>query len=73
MFKKKNSREKLGLEGGVTGITDDEGSEYGSDSSSRSGDSDGSSSGTNELGGGVNVPVGHRDRQRAKLRFRMES
>merc|ERR1712226_1514573 len=54
--------EELRLEGWVSGISDDEGSEHGSDSGSRSGDSDSSSSGTDELGSGVDIPVadGHR-------------
>ena len=65
-------REKLGLEGGVAGVSDDEGAEHSSDSSARSGDSDGSSSGTNELGGGVNVPVSDGDRQRAEGCFNFE-
>ena len=40
------------------GITDDEGTEDGSDTGSRSGNSDGGGSGSDELGGGVNVLVG---------------
>ena len=48
-------REELGLERWVSGVTDDEGTEHRSDTGSRSSDSDGSSSGTNELGGGINI------------------
>ena len=48
-------REKLLLEAGVPGVADDEGSENGADTSSRAGNSDGGGSGSNELGGGVNI------------------
>lgn len=51
--------EELLLEGGVPGVADDEGSEDGSDSGSGAGDADGGGSGADELGGGVNVLLGH--------------
>merc|ERR1719460_866316 len=50
--------EQLLLQAGVPGISDDEGTEDGSDTGSRSGNSDGGGSGSDELGGGVNVLVG---------------
>ena len=46
---------KLLFEGGVASITDDQASENWTNSGSWSGDSDGGSSGTDELGGAVNV------------------
>lgn len=50
--------EELLLERGVAGITDDEGAEHGSNSSSGAGDSDCGSSSSDELGSGVNVLLG---------------
>jgi len=50
--------EELLLQGGVAGITDDEGAENRANSSSGSGDSDCGSSGSDELGSGVNVLLG---------------
>ena len=52
--------EKLLLEGGVSGITDDQGAEHGSNTSSGSSDTDGGGSSSDELGGGVNVCPGSR-------------
>jgi len=51
--------EQLLLQRWVPGVADDQGTEHGSDSSSRSGDTDGGGTGTDELGGGVNVLPGH--------------
>merc|ERR1719414_1571612 len=50
--------EKLLLQGGVPGITNDKRSKDRSNTSSGSSDSNSCGSGSNELGGGVNVPVG---------------
>ena len=47
--------EQLTLERGVTGVADDQGAEHVSDTSSRSSDTDCGGSGTDVLGGRVNV------------------
>ena len=59
-------REELSLERWVSGVSDDEGAEYCSDSSSRSGDADGSGSGADEFGGGVNISSLGGDGERSK-------
>ena len=48
-------REELSLEGWVSGVTDDEGAEHSSDTSSGSSNTDGGGTSTDELGGGVNI------------------
>ncbi len=50
--------EQLLLEGGVAGVTDDQGAEDGTDSGSGSSHADGGGTGADELGGGVNVLLG---------------
>merc|ERR1711997_525018 len=65
---KNGIREKLLLEGRISGITNDQRAEHGSNSSSRSGNTDGGSSGTDELSGRVNVCSGSRGRQRSLAR-----
>ena len=57
---------ELLLEGGVTGVSDDEGAENCSDSSSRSGDANGSGTSTDEFGGGVNISSLGGDGERSK-------
>merc|ERR1719381_107048 len=52
--------EQLLLKGGVPGITNDERSENGANSSSRTSDTNCSSTGADELGSGVNVGLGCR-------------
>merc|ERR1719354_273117 len=59
--------EKLLLEGGVSGITNDQGTEHGSNTSSGSSDTDGGSSSTDKLGGGVNVCPGGGGRDESGL------
>ena len=51
-------REELLLEGGVPGVPDDERSEDGADSCSRSSNSNSCGSSSNELSSGVNVLLG---------------
>ena len=50
--------EELLLEAGVPGVSDDQGSEHGPDTSSGSSDALGGGSSADELGGGVNVLAG---------------
>ena len=50
--------EQLLLQARVPGVADDEGSEDGTDTSSWAGHTDGGGSSPDELGGGVDVPVG---------------
>ena len=59
-------REELSLEGWVSGVTDDEGAEHSSDTSSGSSNTDGGGTSTDELGGGVNISGLGRDRKRSK-------
>ena len=58
LLTKNSVREKLLLERWVPGITNDQGSKNGSDSSSWSSNSDGSSPSSDELGSRVNVLLG---------------
>ena len=63
---KSNLREELSLERWVSGVSDDEGAENCSDSSSRSGDANGSGTSTDEFGGGVNISSLGGDGERSK-------
>lgn len=51
-------REQLLLERWVSGVTDDEGTEYCSDTSTRSSDTDGGGTSTDELRGRIDIPSG---------------
>ena len=59
--------EKLLLERGVSGITNDKTTEHWSDTSSRASHTDGSSAGTNELGSRVNISSDQRGVKTAGL------
>jgi len=52
--------EQLLLQGGVPGVSDDEGAEDGADSSAGSGHADSGGAGADELSGGVDVGLGGR-------------
>merc|ERR1711989_265237 len=60
---KNGVREQLLLQGGVPGVSDDEGAKDGADSSSGPGNTDGGSAGSDELGSRVNVRLGGRGGQ----------
>ena len=64
---KRESRFTICTIGTLPGVTDDEGAEDGADTSSGAGNSNSGNSGTDELGGGVNVPVGGGGLQGASL------
>merc|ERR1712168_1767498 len=60
---KNGVREQLLLQGGVPGVSDDEGAKDGANSSSGPGNTDGGRAGFNELGSRVNVRLGGRGGQ----------
>lgn len=64
--------EELLLEAGVSRISDDERTEDGSNSSTRTGDSDGGSSGTDELGSTIDIALDRRGVQRSQRGQRTE-
>ena len=67
---KNGVREELLLQGRIASITNDQTAEHGSDTSSRTGNTDGGSTGTDELGGRVNVRADSAGLQRAGLQGR---